>query len=313
MPNIICQSCQFENDPSRVFCQNCGIRLERPAGMAFQGPSKRAPSPGAAAPQTRPAPAKPAPVSSHRAAQNPSAANKRASPIAALFVLVFALVRWAAYGAVVAAVVLMLMKPENVHEPIPVGQTQAPASSDASAPTADDPDESRLSVGLQPSPQQTQPPGSIADIAWAKVQTAAEEPYPRQASLSERQVNAVLAENLILEPSSTAQKIGWDYLGASFTPEKDSFTLSLVQSILGRPIYFNGQFEPFSAANRMNVRLVGGSIGRLELPGFISPLLARVFQPATVSMKSKLDLLEKANKVEISSEGVLLNFPGAQR
>jgi hypothetical protein len=39
---IKCSQCGHENDPTRVFCQNCGARLERPAGEdpAISGPSK---------------------------------------------------------------------------------------------------------------------------------------------------------------------------------------------------------------------------------------------------------------------------------
>lgn len=35
-PNLVCQSCGYENDPTRVFCQNCGIRLARPADEASE-------------------------------------------------------------------------------------------------------------------------------------------------------------------------------------------------------------------------------------------------------------------------------------
>lgn len=34
--NIKCQSCGHENDPTRVFCHNCGIRLERPDGTVAE-------------------------------------------------------------------------------------------------------------------------------------------------------------------------------------------------------------------------------------------------------------------------------------
>jgi zinc-ribbon domain len=40
--SVKCSQCGHENDPTRVFCQNCGARLERPAGEdpAISGPTK---------------------------------------------------------------------------------------------------------------------------------------------------------------------------------------------------------------------------------------------------------------------------------
>ncbi|MEO8205774.1 MAG: zinc ribbon domain-containing protein, partial [Chthoniobacterales bacterium] len=46
MANIICQSCGHENDPTRTFCQNCGIRLEVPV----QPVEASSPAPVVAAP-----------------------------------------------------------------------------------------------------------------------------------------------------------------------------------------------------------------------------------------------------------------------
>jgi len=311
MPNIICQSCQFENDPSRVFCQNCGIRLERPAGMAFQGPSK---SGMPEKKETAPSPAKPKPISSHKAAATRPGVKKSrgGNPAGAIFAIIFALVRWAIYGAILAGVVLILMKPGDVEPPIPPGSIE-------SAEVAAAPDGEEAATGQEPAaaveqPAQGSPTGSsIADIAWGKVEAAAEAPYPRQASLSTPQVNAILSESLLLKPSGTARKIGWEYNGARFTPEQGTFVFSLVQSIVGKPIYFNGTFQPVSAGGGSNLELVGASIGRLEIPSFAVPLLEKVFQPAAYSLKTKLDLLRKADKVELQAEGVLLNFPGAGR
>jgi hypothetical protein len=55
MNAILCKACGFENDLSRKFCQNCGARLEVPAGMENKPPSPAAPTrhPKPAQPKSR--------------------------------------------------------------------------------------------------------------------------------------------------------------------------------------------------------------------------------------------------------------------
>ncbi len=99
-----CTACNFENDSTRVFCQNCGERLEREEG----------------------APA-PAPVQPHRYSDPSARPAKKQSGLLLLIGGLFKdLIRLALLAAIAAALVQMIRTPDDVP---PVLAARAPAAS----------------------------------------------------------------------------------------------------------------------------------------------------------------------------------------
>lgn len=90
MTPITCQSCGYANEPTRVFCHQCGVRLERPT------------------PVSEPQTPKPTPIPKRKTATEEDAKSGS---------LLFSLVRMLLFPAVLAIVILMLRTPSDL--PIP--------------------------------------------------------------------------------------------------------------------------------------------------------------------------------------------------
>lgn len=90
MTPLTCQSCGYANEPTRVFCHQCGVRLERPTAVS------------------EPQVTKPTPVPKRKTAAEEGAKSGS---------LIFSLLRILLFPAVLAIVILMLRTPTDL--PIP--------------------------------------------------------------------------------------------------------------------------------------------------------------------------------------------------
>jgi len=93
---VTCQSCGYANEPTRVFCHQCGVRLEKPA----DAPEKAEPPPAPLRKVGVPAKAKPA--------------EEREFSV---FSLVYSVVGTGVFAALLAILLLALRPPENLPPP----------------------------------------------------------------------------------------------------------------------------------------------------------------------------------------------------
>lgn len=89
MTPITCQSCGFANETTRVFCHQCGVRLDKPA-----------------------VPTAPAPVARTRPNLAKSTAQKK--PLFDPFSVVFSLISSSIFAALLAAIILSLRPPVDI-------------------------------------------------------------------------------------------------------------------------------------------------------------------------------------------------------
>lgn len=104
MKSIKCSQCSHENDSTRVFCQNCGARLEREAG---ENPTISAPTKVPAGPRFR----------GGRAASTGLAAT--------VFGFIRGLVSTAILAAILAALIQMARQPDDVPPAQAANESQA--------------------------------------------------------------------------------------------------------------------------------------------------------------------------------------------
>ena len=107
-----CTACGHENDLTRVFCQNCGSRLERSAGLSVPGANE--PDAPVSPEITRPALRK-----------KPPGTKGGPAPRSAGAMVLRKIISTAILGAILAVIILIVRPPENLPPPAPINETAA--------------------------------------------------------------------------------------------------------------------------------------------------------------------------------------------
>lgn len=110
-----CTACGHENDLTRVFCQNCGTRLERDAGVSVPQVSEPGTPPPLVETANRPAFRKKAPQSSLNQPKQKSLAGMFVKKVISTAIL----------GAILAVIVLIARPPVTIPAPSPVNEMAA--------------------------------------------------------------------------------------------------------------------------------------------------------------------------------------------
>lgn len=281
MNTIECKACGHQNDLTRVFCQNCGVRLEKPA-----------PADASVAPQAGPAPA-PTPVAAKSTPPKaPSAsASTSAKPVKpskpkivtksskgdgpSLFSILYHLTSSILFGAVVAAIIVGLRAPDNIPEPVAANTYAAQQS-------------------LQ------------------LIRNAAGNTFPETVKLPQLAANNYLAVNL--PAVGGGKNVG--YLTFRFQrafliygPQEFQF-VSEVQSKL-TTLYVGFRLRVDNEVAGTKITVVGGNIGRLKVPEFAVPLLERFLGKVIVALEEPIELFKKSKKIQISSDMAEIDWSGS--
>ncbi len=103
MKSIKCGQCGHENDPTRVFCQNCGERLERPAGEEAEA-------------------ARPTKVPSETRFRSRA---DRTGFVASVFGFIRRIISTALFAALLAVLIQMVRRPDGIPPAQPANEVQA--------------------------------------------------------------------------------------------------------------------------------------------------------------------------------------------
>jgi hypothetical protein len=252
MSNIKCGSCGHENDHTRVFCQNCGTRLERTA-------------PAPSGPTTTPVPVK-------RAAKRPGGMTV----FGALGQLLRGLISLALLGAVIALFIQFSREPEGV--------PAAVAANDAAA----------------------------SEI-FAGIKAFSSGPYQRSLDVKQEQINNYLAARVATAGGDTPAHAA-RFERAFVVLGDQSFRLFVERKYLGISFFFWIDCQPLAGPEGATALVKSGGIGRMPLPAFLAGLVqSRVIEPVVAALAEPLEILRRANQVDVRPDSVRLGWAAAKR
>jgi hypothetical protein len=250
MSGFKCGKCGHENDSTRVFCQNCGTRLER-TEEAPTGPTIT-----------------PVPVKRKSKPQGPSA-------LALFGQFLKGLVSLAVLGAVIALFIQLGRTPDGIPAPALVNETGATS----------------LVEGIK---------GFAAS------------PFRRSLDLTQDQINNYLAARLT-ESSEGRPVQGARFARAFVVLKQGRFQFYVERKYLGLSVYFRLDAEPLSGPEGTTAIVKGAGIGRLQLPPLlVRPVQARIFAPAIEALAEPIEILRKANQVNVQPGVVTLTWIGGR-
>lgn len=203
-----CTECGYENEPERVYCHNCGAKLDRSllvASKKFKASKKIKKLPK-------------------------SALEKKKRPP-----LLRPLLTSILCGALLAAVVLIALPPEN-------------------PPTFES----------EPLLQLPEIGGSLSTLAALNRQVA--------ASFTEQQINAYI-KSTIRSKHKGGLSDYVKYLGSAVDLGEGKAKVTLVQTILGYPVYTHMTFQPAGQPGSIKANVLSCGIGRLKLPPVVAPAI----------------------------------------
>lgn len=252
MSNIKCGSCGHENDHTRVFCQNCGTRLERSA-------------PAPAGPSTTPVPVK-------RKARSQGGLTV----FGALGQLVRGLISLALLGAVIAVFIQCSREPDGV--------PAAVAANDAAATEM-----------------------------FAGIKTFSAGPFQRVLDVKQEQINNYLVSRVAAAGGETASHTA-QFERAFVVLGDKSFRFFVERKYLGVSFYFWIDCQPLAGPEGATALVKRGGIGRMPLPSILSGLVqSRVIDPVVGALAEPLELLRRANQVDVQPGSVRLGWAPAKR
>jgi len=255
MTVIQCQSCGFENDPTRVFCHNCGVRLERPAEVVEQVAKEKEAAAQKAATLRQ---------------AGPGAAKKERFSLAYLLVdSGVALVKLGFLAALLAVIFLMLQTPDNIPAPLP-----------ESLPRSQQFKETILEYAVNPYPRTLEVPAQMAEFLLAN-----------EFTLSSAAGSLAL---LKAEPRRLYS-----------IPGNNEFVVGIEFYLLYLDAYLTSTF----AVENGEVRLIGGSVGRLPVPKVLLPYWNWTGM-LTDSGSELVEALRKCREIEITPSQVTLRWTG---
>ncbi|MEI6493167.1 MAG: hypothetical protein WCO94_11515 [Verrucomicrobiota bacterium] len=91
---------------------------------------------------------------------------------------------------------------------------------------------------------------------------------------------------------------------------KGSFTLYVDQKFLGVNLYFILDLEPEKSGAGLGAKPTGGGIGRLPVHPVLMPAFLKLFEPVLAGLSQPLKILRTANSVTITPEDATFQWPG---
>jgi len=278
MNAIKCAQCGHDNDLTRVFCQNCGTRLERPAGLetpTISGPTQvpagqplekvgpvSGPKKIVRKPAGRPAPGKPA--------------SSSAKPKMTFGGALFWLVRRVITTAILAFVLAVLIQVFRMPPDLPPAQKINPVTA------------SQLLQSLQ---------------------MFASSPYPRSIDINQDQINNFLLSRIV--PASSSGILRPEFIRTCVLLRDGSADFYVEEKYLGLPIDFYLTVVPVVENGATSFRIVSGTAGHLPIPSLLLPAFAdRIFKPIMVSLTDASALVQASNRTLFLPGVLRLSWPG---
>jgi len=266
-----CQHCGGENDDTRIFCGNCGMRL--PEAMT-SGPTDSAGKPSAGAVSGLAAPPLPGvpykrPDRRSQPSSRPAAAERGMTGF-----LVSSLFWLAAVSATLACLIQMVREPDAI--PAPVG-TDTLAAHETFSTLRD--------LGASPKA-----------ISW---------------TVNSKAINQFLESTIEMKPNDAGfSSLSARFQRAFVKLNKGSFALCIDQKFFGAHLYFLLDLKPEITASGLGAKPAGGAIGRMPVHPALLPVFLRLFKPAITGLSQPLELLKKAKSVTITPDDATLKWPG---
>lgn len=272
MSNRICQQCGFENDHTRVFCQNCGTRL--PVVEESTLPADSAPAAAPSAGKLFIPPSQQAPVSVRRPIRPVRVSEKTAQPVRRKSSVIGRLFSTAIFGAIIAAGIQMARQPENI---LP---------------------------GITPNP------ANAAEV-YNQIRSASTTSLQRNVVLAQIQVNNYLASRLVSAPddgSAAFYKARFERLFVELGTGQ--YRMVVEQKLNKWPFYISLIQRPVSSASGLSVVSVGGAIGRLPIHPALMPYFEKLFSPNMLESLDVIRFLRTASSVAITPSHVVFTWTG---
>ncbi|MEO6052453.1 MAG: zinc ribbon domain-containing protein [Chthoniobacterales bacterium] len=277
MSNIICQSCGHENDLTRTFCQNCGIRLDAPAQPV------ESPQPVAVV-ATPVVVSEPAPRGRVGGAGKVQTSGKHkistgGGMVVGLTSILATLLEVGLLAALSAALIQAWRIPNNV-------------------------------------PPAAIPNQVIAKQFGIAMHAAIDSPYPREVSLDQAQlaqVNQYLATMVKLESTGSwfSEYLKFDRIFV--TVGNDTFDTVMQESVAKHPFYIDVRYKLLKTGNVQSAVPIAGYIGRLPLHPRVLEYVQNTMAPAWAGIGADIQMLSTATQITLKPEQVQMSFPGGRK
>lgn len=126
-------------------------------------------------------------------------------------------------------------------------------------------------------------------------------------------INAYLSGLLINAPRSEE---GWaraEFVRAFIVADDEMFTVFIEQKYLGLSYFLGVTYRPVIRARGAELRVTGGSIGRLRVPAAVTRLFGRSIESLANPLVYELSILRNVETVTITPESAALLFPPTGR
>ena len=243
-----CASCGYENDPTRVYCHNCGVRLERgdvpPAPTGFTHPTD---------------------VAKMKKPRQPVAWGRYFG----------ALLKVAVLAVLVAAVVLALLPPHDVPDPV-------------------EPDKN-LALRLS---------GLLTDASSSS--------EARAFALPAGDINRWLVSSVTLQGFDGSMQLQPERLYA--VPANGQVRVGLEVTVAGAGrVFFQGEYEPVRNGNGYTLEPRHYSVGRLPLPVLLGWPVQKQLDGLAEALSVPLGQLSRASYIGVTPETVTLRWSDSGR
>ncbi len=261
---LVCDHCGFHNDLTRVFCHNCGSRLTSPP---VEVADKDAPAPAAGATVPGRVQAPPAIGASRVAGSSGPPPGTPAR--SALGKFVRGVIGTAIFAAIIAAMIQMARKPENIPpaESVNLGMADGVASAIESA--------SKTGSGLV---------------------------------FNQAQINNFLVARVQAVEDGTQGAFQPKFVRAFVRLGNGDYRLYIEETVLGWPVYLCLAQVPAGSAQGLTKQDVGGWIGRLPIHPMLLPVVQRLVNPVGASALQAAPDFTKAISVSVTPQQITVGF-----
>lgn len=269
-----CQHCGTDNDHTRIFCGNCGMRLPEAGAPAPASPAAAEGKPAAGTAAGLAAPPLPGvpyqrPKRRSRESSRPAPAERGATGF-----LVSSLLWLAVISATLACVIQMAREPDSIPE----------------------------AVGVDT---------SAAHETFSTLKDLGDSPKPISWTVNSKAINQFLESTVEMKPADGGMAdLSARFQRAFVKLNKGSFALCIDQKFLGAHLYIMLALQPESAGSGLRAKATGGSIGRMPVHPALMPVFLRLFQPTITGLSQPLELLKKAKSVAITPDAATFQWPG---
>ena len=267
-----CQDCGTDNDDTRIFCGNCGMRLPEAASAAPSAPSGAADKPaagaGLAAPPLPGVPYK-RPSRKSKQASRPAPAERGATGF-----LVFSLFWLLVISATLACVIQMVRAPDNIPDVLGIDT-------------------------------------AAAHETFSTLKELVASPKPISWTVNSKAINQFLESTIEMKPvDARMSAMSARFQRAFVKLDKGSFALCIDQKFFDAHLYFVLDLEPQGTGAGLGVKTIGGAIGRMPLHPALMPVFLRLFEPTVAGLYQPLGFLKKAKSATITPEAATIQWPG---